>query len=269
MNPTTSISQPASRFAAALRWASAGVRLRPLDLAGRHPPCRVRGRAVEHRRSARDPRFHGSGGRALRDQHPACRGTRRTDDPSAAVVERRDTHCRTGPRPDRSPPRRIPGTPAWSRWARSITGPPRSSETFSSRGPTLDGRVKPDLVAGDCAPTVILAVFCGTSEAAPFVSGAAALILEAHPELGPTQLATYLRIACDADRIAGPEQRNRLWPAGAGAAARWRSNVALRSWRRPPRARRARRSSASPPSGSLTPPAARDDGGRDRSCRSR
>ncbi len=70
---------------------------------------------------------------------------------------------------------------------------PSVVETFSSRGPTLDGRVKPDLVAGDCAPTVILPVFCGTSEAAPFVSGAAALILEAHPELGPTQLATYLR----------------------------------------------------------------------------
>jgi hypothetical protein len=70
---------------------------------------------------------------------------------------------------------------------------PTVVEPYSSRGPTFDGRVKPDLVAADCAPTVSLAVFCGTSEAAPFVSGAAALILESNPTLTPTQLAAYLR----------------------------------------------------------------------------
>jgi subtilisin family serine protease len=70
---------------------------------------------------------------------------------------------------------------------------PTIVEPYSSRGPTFDGRVKPDLVAVDCAPTVILAVFCGTSEAAPYVSGAAALILESDPTLTPAQLAAYLR----------------------------------------------------------------------------
>jgi hypothetical protein len=70
---------------------------------------------------------------------------------------------------------------------------PAVVEPYSSRGPTFDGRVKPDLVAADCAPTVIDAVFCGTSEAAPFVTGAAALILQSDPTLTPPQLAAYLR----------------------------------------------------------------------------
>lgn len=70
---------------------------------------------------------------------------------------------------------------------------PTSIEPYSSRGPTLDGRVKPDLVAVDCAPTTIEPVFCGTSQSAPFVTGAAALLLEADPTLTPVALATLLR----------------------------------------------------------------------------
>ncbi len=70
---------------------------------------------------------------------------------------------------------------------------PTVIESYSSRGPTLDGRVKPDLVAADCAPTTIDNPFCGTSEAAPFVSGAAAQVLQARPALTPTQLADWLR----------------------------------------------------------------------------
>jgi len=66
-------------------------------------------------------------------------------------------------------------------------------EPYSSRGSTLDGRTKPDLVAADCAPTTIIQVFCGTSEAAPFVTGAAAQILQAYPALTPSQLAEWLR----------------------------------------------------------------------------
>jgi subtilisin family serine protease len=59
---------------------------------------------------------------------------------------------------------------------------------FSSRGPTGDGRLKPDLVApGEKINAPIpdggWGCFDGTSMAAPHVSGAAALLMARHPEL--------------------------------------------------------------------------------------
>ncbi|MBI4257833.1 MAG: S8 family serine peptidase, partial [Thaumarchaeota archaeon] len=51
-------------------------------------------------------------------------------------------------------------------------------ESYSSRGPTADGRVKPDVVAPTCVATLTYGSreFCGTSASAPHVAGAAAII---------------------------------------------------------------------------------------------
>ena len=53
----------------------------------------------------------------------------------------------------------------------------RAIEPYSSRGPTSDGRVKPDIVGADCGATALLSGgFCGTSQASPHVVGGAATV---------------------------------------------------------------------------------------------
>lgn len=66
-------------------------------------------------------------------------------------------------------------------------------ESFSSRGPTIDGRQKPDLVAPDGVSTSSSGTFYGTSAAAPHAAGVAALVLDAaNQSLSPGQLKSAL-----------------------------------------------------------------------------
>src|SRR6185503_20699958 len=107
--------------------------------------------------------------------------------------------------------------------------------TYSSRGPTaLDGVLKPDLVApgnrivaasadGDYLATTYperitsgrgntsYIELSGTSMAAAVVSGAAALLLEARPELTPAQVKAALQLT--SSRVPGAG----LIEAGAGS----------------------------------------------------
>lgn len=74
--------------------------------------------------------------------------------------------------------------------------------SFSSVGPTSDGRIKPDVAAHGvgtfCAvPTGKISAYSnslqGTSLATPLVAGVAAMILSAHPGLTPVQVRDALR----------------------------------------------------------------------------
>ena len=67
-------------------------------------------------------------------------------------------------------------------------------ESYSSRGPTPDGRTKPDIVGLTCRPAADEnRAFCGTSQSAPFVAGLAALVRGRYPAYTPQQVADYLK----------------------------------------------------------------------------
>jgi subtilisin family serine protease len=75
----------------------------------------------------------------------------------------------------------------------------RQLEPYSSQGPTIDGRVKPDVSGHDSVSGATYgtfdgcpSAFAGTSASSPEVAGAAALVEQVFPAFGPDQVKQYL-----------------------------------------------------------------------------
>ena len=85
---------------------------------------------------------------------------------------------------------------------------------YSSQGPTNDARIKPDLSAPSCLPSLAYSPDCfnGTSAATPVVAGAAALLISAGVASTPTEISQYLKTnvidrgAAGADSVYGTGQ---------------------------------------------------------------
>jgi subtilisin family serine protease len=89
---------------------------------------------------------------------------------------------------------------------------PQQLARFSSRGPTTDGRPKPDIVSPTGPATGAEAAFGGTSAATPHAAGAAALLLEAFPQANARELMSQIQQR--ATRLPAPAVEAE---AGAGA----------------------------------------------------
>jgi hypothetical protein len=97
---------------------------------------------------------------------------------------------------------------------------------FSSRGPTADGRIKPDFVAMGYAvqsvahpDTAGFARYNGTSYAAPLVAGICAQLLETHPSWDPAKMHSALRAT--ASRSGFPDNTYGYGTPNAALAAQW------------------------------------------------
>jgi Subtilase family/IPT/TIG domain len=96
-------------------------------------------------------------------------------------------------------------------------------EPFSSRGPTIDDRIKPDITGFDGVSSNLadLTPFYGTSAAAPHVAGAAAIVAGANPTWNAAQIQDFLqsRAGTTPENTVGYGVLNLGLPSGTGKPA--------------------------------------------------
>jgi Subtilase family/IPT/TIG domain len=96
-------------------------------------------------------------------------------------------------------------------------------EPFSSRGPTIDGRIKPDITGFDGVSSNLadLTPFYGTSAAAPHVAGAAAIVAGANSTWNAAQIQDFLqsRAGTTPNNTVGYGVLNLGLPSGTGQPA--------------------------------------------------
>ncbi len=97
---------------------------------------------------------------------------------------------------------------------------------FSSRGPTYDGRIKPEICAmgvdtyGASSTNDNMYTYAsGTSLSAPLIAGAACLMIEARPDLTPAQVRQALQAT--ASQSASPDNAYGWGVADLGKALNW------------------------------------------------
>ena len=78
-------------------------------------------------------------------------------------------------------------------------------EDFSSRGPTTDGRIKPEIVGADESASAVWGHWSGTSQASPHIAGLAALVKQRFPDYSPAQIADYLKEHAEERGVPGPD----------------------------------------------------------------
>ena len=91
--------------------------------------------------------------------------------------------------------------------------------SYSSRGPTIDGRTKPDITGVACAESSVYSPsawdsrcwFRGTSQSSPHVAGMATLVKQRFPQYQPQQVTDYLK---EHTSERGPAGADNIWGYG-------------------------------------------------------